>query len=125
MNRRQSSLEARIEKLKQAIVRLGDLRPGKLSFSFNPEGQISLGKEGTVMTSLAWRSDDGGALEAPEGALVSPDWTELRLPLPRGLRPGTLAEARSYDGEGYELRLPAGWVIERAGRGLVAHPPPK
>lgn len=35
MNRRQPSLEARIETVKRAIVRLGDLRPGKLSQQYN------------------------------------------------------------------------------------------
>jgi len=39
MNRRQSSLEAQIEKLKQAIVCLGDLRPGKLSQQYNVCGK--------------------------------------------------------------------------------------
>jgi hypothetical protein len=39
MTRRQPSLEARIETLKQAIVRLGDLRPGKLSQQYNVCGK--------------------------------------------------------------------------------------
>jgi uncharacterized protein DUF6788 len=39
MNRRPSSLEARIETLKQAMVRLGDLRPGKLSQQYNVCGK--------------------------------------------------------------------------------------
>ena len=39
MTRRQPSLEARIENLKQAIVRLGDLRPGKLSQQYNVCGK--------------------------------------------------------------------------------------
>jgi len=39
MNRRQPSLEARIETLKRAIVRLGDLRPGKLSQQYNVCGK--------------------------------------------------------------------------------------
>ena len=39
MNRRPSSLETRIETLKQAIVRLGDLRPGKLSQQYNVCGK--------------------------------------------------------------------------------------
>jgi len=39
MNRRPSSLEARIETLKQAIIRLGDLRPGKLSQQYNVCGK--------------------------------------------------------------------------------------
>jgi hypothetical protein len=39
MNRQAASLEARIETLKQAIVRLGDLRPGKLSQQYNVCGK--------------------------------------------------------------------------------------
>jgi hypothetical protein len=39
MNRRQPSLEARIETLKREIVRLGDLRPGKLSQQYNVCGK--------------------------------------------------------------------------------------
>jgi len=39
MNRRQPSLEARIETVKRAIVRLGDLRPGKLSQQYNVCGK--------------------------------------------------------------------------------------
>jgi len=35
MNPRQQSLEASIEQLKQAVVGLGDLRPGKLSQQYN------------------------------------------------------------------------------------------
>ena len=39
MNRRQQSLEARIDQLKQAVVGLGDLRPGKLSQQYNVCGK--------------------------------------------------------------------------------------
>jgi hypothetical protein len=39
MNRRPLSLEAQIAKLKQAIVRRGDLRPGKLSQQYNVCGK--------------------------------------------------------------------------------------
>ena len=39
MNRGRSSLESRIEKVKQAIGRLGDLRPGKLSQQYNVCGK--------------------------------------------------------------------------------------
>ena len=39
MNRRQPSLEARIETLKREIDRLGDLRPGKLSQQYNVCGK--------------------------------------------------------------------------------------
>jgi len=39
MNRRQQSLQARIDQLKQAVVGLGDLRPGKLSQQYNVCGK--------------------------------------------------------------------------------------
>jgi len=40
MNRRQQSLQARIDQLKQAVVGLGDLRPGKLSQQYNVCGKV-------------------------------------------------------------------------------------
>jgi uncharacterized protein DUF6788 len=39
MSRRELSLEARIETVSQAIIRLGDLRPGKLSQQYNVCGK--------------------------------------------------------------------------------------
>jgi Family of unknown function (DUF6788) len=39
MNPRQQSLQARIDQLKQAVVGLGDLRPGKLSQQYNVCGK--------------------------------------------------------------------------------------
>jgi hypothetical protein len=39
MDRRPPSLQAQIERLKQEIVRLGDLRPGKLSQQYNVCGK--------------------------------------------------------------------------------------
>jgi hypothetical protein len=39
MNRRQQVLAARIDQLKQAVVGLGDLRPGKLSQQYNVCGK--------------------------------------------------------------------------------------
>jgi len=39
MNRRQQSLQARIDQLKQAVAGLGDLRPGKLSQQYNVCGK--------------------------------------------------------------------------------------
>jgi hypothetical protein len=39
MNRGQQSLQARIDQLKQAVMRLGDLRPGKLSQQYNVCGK--------------------------------------------------------------------------------------
>jgi uncharacterized protein DUF6788 len=39
MNQRQQSLEARIDQLKQAVLGLGDLRPGKLSQQYNVCGK--------------------------------------------------------------------------------------
>ena len=75
MNRRQPSLEAQIEKLKQEIVRLGDLRPGKLSQQYNvcgktdcrckadppqkhgPYYQVSFTRNGRSSTQLVRKED--------------------------------------------------------------------
>jgi hypothetical protein len=100
------------------------LRPPSLRITFDPRGQSALGESGSVMANVAWVGDAGAALEAPGGALVTPAWDELRVPLGAArLRPGVLAAATEWRGEGWRLRLPAGWRIEPAGRSWVATPP--
>lgn len=104
------------------------LRPGALRISFDPRGQSSLGGAGTVMRGLAWRGDDGAELSAPAGALVTSDWSELRVPaatLPAGvLTAGPLAAPLHLEGDGWSLSLPAGWIVERDGGAWTLEPPP-
>lgn len=101
------------------------LRPGSLQISFDPRSQTSLGADGTVMGNLVWRGPNGAELRAPGGALVAPDWSEIRVPAEAApLAPGALAEARRWEGEGWSLALPAGWTVAAQGESWVVTPPP-
>lgn len=99
------------------------IRPKSLNISFDPRGQASLGDAGTVMANLAWRGPDGAELHAPAGALVTPKWDEVRVPLGDvTLAPGPLAAPISLHGDGWSLTLPAGWVVRAEGSSLVLTP---
>ncbi len=100
------------------------IRPGALRISFDPRGQVPLGDAGTVMPSLVWRGPEGAALDASSGALVTSDWSELRLPLDSvALTEGSLVAAGRWAGSGWTLTLPPGWRLARAGESWVATPP--
>ncbi|HEX3158100.1 MAG TPA: hypothetical protein VHQ45_06260 [Gemmatimonadaceae bacterium] len=100
------------------------LRPGALRIAFDPRGQVSLGEAGTVMTGVVWKGEGGSELQAVAGALVTPDWTELRVPLDSaGFAAGVLQRAWTWTGNGWTLTLPAGWRITAAGTSWVARPP--
>lgn len=99
------------------------LRPaGGLHISFDPRDQVSLGAAGTVMANVKWRDAGGAELDAPAGALVTPDWTELRVPLGDPPAAGATAATRALRGPGWTLRLPAGWRLARAGASWLATP---
>ena len=100
------------------------LRPATLRISFDPRRQSALGDAGTVMAGVRWRGEDGAELDAPDGALVAPDWSELRVPLGAVTpRAGVLAAPVEWHGAGWTLRLPAGWRVEQDGRNWSALPP--
>lgn len=88
------------------------IRPGALNISFDPRRQASLGEAGTVMANLVWKSKDGAMLTAPGGALVTPTWSEVRVPLGSvHLTPGTLTVPLEVKGDGWALSIPAGWTV--------------
>jgi hypothetical protein len=103
------------------------LRPGALRISFDPRAQTPLGDAGTVMRGLTWKGDAGAELDAPDGALVSPDWSELRVPLDGGVTPppsaGAIDTTRHWRAAGWSLTLPTGWRIAAEGGDWVARPP--
>jgi hypothetical protein len=99
------------------------LRPSALRISFDPGAQASLGDAGTVMRGLVWKGNDGAELQAPGGALVPPDWSELRVPLDSAVfSPGPLAAPGEWKTAGWTLTLPAGWVIAPDGASWVVTP---
>jgi hypothetical protein len=118
--------EQRLAALRATFVDGPTLRivPGSLAITFDPRAQIALGAAGTVMPGLAWKTADGASLAAPAGALVSTDWSELRVPLgDLTLTAGALDSARTWRAAGWTLTLPRGWVLAHEGRSWVARPP--
>jgi hypothetical protein len=102
------------------------LRPGMLQISFDERRQTSLGVDGTVMGGFTWRGTNGAELTAPDGVLVTSDWTELRVPRDAAtFTSGALSEKRTWQGNGWSLTLPAGWDITVDGANIVIKAPPR
>ncbi len=100
------------------------LIPGALQISFDPNGQTPLAADGTVMMNFRWAGKDGAELVAPAGALVSPTWDYLQVPLGAAeFVSGPLEHSRVVEGDGWRLTLPAGWRVTRAGRRVELRPP--
>jgi hypothetical protein len=88
----------------------------KGSFQFDPRNIVSLGKEGKVYPSLRI-SDKWGILTASEGALLSPNWSTVRVSAPDNI------QGRTVSGKGWELKLEEGWTLapgERKGDFVLA-----
>jgi len=100
------------------------LVPGEMRVTFDPNGQVPLDNAGTVMQNFRWAGADGAELSAVNGALVSPSWAYAQVPLgTRTVTEGTLREALRIDGDGWTLRLPAGWQITTVGNVVELRPP--
>lgn len=100
------------------------LIPGALQVSFDPNGQTPLATDGTVMMNFRWAGKDSAELVAPLGALVSPTWSYVQVPLGTvELAAGTLEQPRIIEGDGWRLTLPAGWRVTRVGRRVELRPP--
>ncbi|HZS59832.1 MAG TPA: hypothetical protein VFA43_11225 [Gemmatimonadaceae bacterium] len=100
------------------------IRPKVMNLSFDPRGQVPLGGgNGNVMANVTWKANDGAELIAPNGSLVSADWSELRVPLEgQTFAPGRLAATKKWQGSGWSLTLPAGWVVRADGTSWVITP---
>jgi hypothetical protein len=99
------------------------IRPKVVRISFDPRGQVPLGNNGNVMADVTWKTDDGAELVAPDGGLVTSDWTELRVPLDgQTFAPGRLTSAKKWHAAGWNLALPAGWVVRSEGASWVITP---
>lgn len=100
------------------------LIPGALQVSFDPNGQTPLATDGTVMTNFRWAGKDSAELVAASGALVSPTWSYIQVPLGAvDIATGTLEQPRIIEGDGWRLTLPAGWRVSRVGRRVELRPP--
>jgi hypothetical protein len=83
----------------------------KMKMQFDPNNLQPMGELGTVYPAMRV-TDLWGILTVTGGALLSPQWTEVRVPAPRDPR------ARPLQGDGWTLVPQEGWAAvpgERAG----------
>jgi hypothetical protein len=83
----------------------------KMNVQFNPNNLQPLGDLGTVYPTIRV-TDLWGILTVTGGALLNPQWREIRVPAPRDPR------ARPLQGDGWTLAPQKGWALapgERAG----------
>jgi hypothetical protein len=110
---REARHRERLERLRHAYTSSPLLRlplNGQM-ISFNPHDVVPL-DGGVHRGNLTWRNEDGSFLEAPAGALVTQDFSEIRLVCAeRPEAPGTTS------GDGWTLRLAEGWRAEAVGDG--------
>lgn len=98
----------RVERLRQAYT-VGPLIRLPLAgqaISFSNRDVVPL-DNGTHRGGLSWRLEDGSVLDAPGGALVTNDFREVWLPFQ-----GTPEVPGTTVGDGWTLRLSAGWMAE-------------
>jgi len=103
---------ARLDRHRRLLVREPHLRlplaGGRFNISFDPRRITALDDLGSVYGQLRVVSDWGELDVDGAPALLLKDWTELRLPWPSERTPQRLA------GEGWALRLSAGWGVKPA-----------
>ena len=98
--------------------------PSAMQVTFDPNGQVPLDDQGTVMRNLRWASTDGAELSAPAGALVSPTWSHVQVPLGNAsIAEGVVTTPIEVSGNGWRLRLPRWWVVKRTGSVTELRPP--
>lgn len=115
--------EEEAERANRLAARLADIRArlvdgpvllleqSNLNAMFNPNELVPMAGAGTYYPTGSFRAEWGSVEVREGGALVSPDWAELRLPA-TGLR----VEGRTVHGPGWTLELADGWSVRpRAG----------
>lgn len=115
-----------LDSLRTRYVRHPVLRivPSAMQVTFDPNGQVPLDDQGTVMSNFRWASTDGAELSAPAGALVSPTWSHVQVPLgDASIAEGVVTDPIEVSGNGWRLKLPRGWVVKRTGSVTELRPP--
>jgi hypothetical protein len=107
--------------LRQAVLRIV---PPAMQVTFDPNRQVPLDNDGTVMNNFRWVSPDGAELIAPAGALVSPTWAHMQVPLgAAAIAEGIVTAPIKVTGDGWQLTLPRAWVVKRTGLVTEVRPP--
>ena len=81
----------------------------KMSLQFNPSNLLPLDNLGTVYPTMRV-TDSWGILEVSDGALMSPDWSKITVPVPGD------PDARPLEGKGWILELKDEWKITAGDR---------
>jgi len=106
---------ARLERHRRLLVQEPHVRLSlvgvRFNVSFDPRRITSLDDLGSVYGKLSVAADWGELDVDGAPALLSTDWTEVRLPWPEERAPERLA------GEGWELRLSPDWQVKPAEEG--------
>lgn len=106
---------ARLDRHRRLLVREPHLRLSlvdvRFNVSFDPRRLTPLDELGSVYGKLRVAADWGELDVDGAPALLSADWTELRVPWPEERAPERLA------GKGWELRLSPDWQVKQAGDG--------
>lgn len=86
------------------------LRQQNIGMSFNPGNLVPLGDRGTVYPTGTFTGPWGKIVITQNGALLSPDFRELRVPAPAS------ADGERIDGPGWILELTSGWKLKQGNR---------
>ncbi len=104
---REAGQQAIIEAYRERLVNGSVLKIPlqNMNLQFDPRSQVGLGEDGTVYPTITV-SDDWGILTVTAGgALMAPDWSTLRIPIPSEISP------RSVSGDGFTLTLSENWQV--------------
>ncbi len=79
-----------------------------MNISFDPRNIVPLENLGTVYPNLTV-TDNWGVLTVENEALLAPDWSKVTVSAPSEIK------GQSVTGDGWQLELKSGWMVERAG----------
>lgn len=116
--------DARLSALRKSFVDGPTLRLPLASVTFDPRRQEPLDDESSFYRPLGWKAIDGGELRAPLGALVTSNDVRVRLAPSTKMVEGPLEKPSRWSGEGWVLKLPAGWSFRKEGASWRAVAPP-
>ncbi|MEQ7007892.1 hypothetical protein ABN028_17095 [Actinopolymorpha sp. B17G11] len=124
---REKRQQAKVDVLRKrfAASRVLRIRWQRNGLTFRP-GQVTPLDIGTVYRHLAWRSPDGCELVAPGGALLTPDWSEIWVPLDASTLPDGSPPSlpTTLNGDGWTLRVTDVWRLRPDGDAWHVEPMP-
>lgn len=102
----------RLERIAEFKKKFLDSPTLKLAFqnmniSFDPRNIVPLGNNGTVYPNIRV-TDDWGVLEVKEGALLSSDWSNIKVTPPTDIGESVVK------GQGWTLNLDEGWKVQKS-----------